>query len=321
MVLRQELYTIADYIYGDANANVLIFYVYLTKDKDLIRHMVENARQIYRDYKFCDMEEDVKFINLLSTTTPTPLELEVGRASDRRDEHNRRQDTAEEAVPPAASVELDVRYDDGLQDVVKLTIAFKTLQILGQVYRNFTGSLEGGLKLEITRECYALGMRALAAILTIVVSDIDGMRQYLGSLIALRSGITDKQELANKADDVIVWLGRASAVGTIKRISYAVGHSNLTNTYAKVLGQSHELSTQMIDAAIKLDHFERVPDRELDKIQDRVRGNNFAYTVVRDLVVDYLYLYSVEFPTMQRLGSKWNIAVSKAKFLTNRSKK
>jgi hypothetical protein len=46
----------------------------------------------------------------------------------------------------ASETAQDYKYDRQLQDVVKLNIAFKTLQILGQVLRNFPGSLEGVLK-------------------------------------------------------------------------------------------------------------------------------------------------------------------------------
>lgn len=319
--LRGELYAAADHIYGEANANVLIFYVYLTKDEDLIRHIVANSEKIYASYKPCDLQGDVEFLNKLAKTASPPLILECGVPSENRDEHNRRQDEAEESTPPLPVEEGDVKYDEKLQDLIKITISFKTLQILGQVIRNFTGSLEGPLKFEITRECYALGMRTLNAVLAMASADIGGMRQYLGSLIAERSGITDSKELAERTDDAIVWLGTAIGFGAVKRVSYAVGHSDLSNTYRKVLEKNADLTTEIIDTVIKLDHFERVPERELGKLEPKIRKNHFAYTVVRDIVADHLYLYSLDFPTMQKLGSKWKIAVTKPKFLVNRAKK
>jgi hypothetical protein len=319
--LRQELHSAVDYIYGEANANVLIFYVYLTKDDELIRHIIANAQQIYRSYSPCNMESDVEFLNKLAKTTPPPLLLECGNSSENHDEHNRRHDEAEAHSTPLANEELDIKYDEQLQPLIKITFAFKTLQILGQVLRNFTGSLEGPLKLEITKECYSLGMRTLSAILAVSSSDIDGMRQYLGSLIAERSGITDTKKLASRTDEAIVWLGTAIGFGAVKRVSYAVGHSDLTTTYQKVLQSDGSLSTQMIDAVIKLDHFDRVPEKELEAIEPKVRKNHFAYTVMRDVVADHLYLYNHDFPIMQKLGAKWEISVSAPKFLTNRSKK
>lgn len=319
--LREELHTAADYIYGETNANVLIFYVYLTKDDELIRHIITNAQQIYSSYDSCDMERNVELLNKLAKTTPPPLILECGNPSENQDQHNRRRDEMEEQSLPLPNEEMDIKYDDQLQHLVKITFAFKTLQILGQVLRNFTGSLEGPLKLEITKECYSLGMRTLSAVLSMASSDIDGMRQYLGNLIAERSGITDTKKLAAKTDDAIVWLGTAIGFGAVKRVSYAVGHSDLTTTYQKVLQADGSLSTQMIDAVIKLDHFDRVPEKELDALEPKIRKNHFAYTIMRDIVADHLYLYSHDFPTMQKLGSKWKISVTEPKFLTNRSKK
>jgi hypothetical protein len=319
--LRKELYNVADHLYGEANANVLIFYVYLTKDEELIRHLVEESKKIYTKHKPCDMQADVEVINKLAKMKPPPLILEAGGASDHRDDHNKRRDAVEDEGPTVEVEDADVTYNEQLQEIVKISIALKTLQILGQVLRNFTGSLEGPLKLSITTECYELGLRALTAILSFASSDIEGMRQYLGSLIAERTGITDSEELATKADDAIVWLGTACAFGMVKRISYAVGHSDLTNTYRRILENAGNLSIQVVDAAIKLDHFDRIPEKELNKLEPKVKKNYFAYSVIRDLVADHLYLYDVDFPTMQALGAKWDIGISAPQFLSNRSKK
>lgn len=319
--LRRELHTAVEYISGEANANVLIFYVYLTKDDELIRHIIESAQNMFSSFEPCDMEGDVEFLNQLTKATPPPLVLECGDPSENRDELNRRQDEAEEDAPQVPIGETDVKYSEDLHPLAKITLAFKTLQILGQVIRNFTGSLEGPLKLEITRECYSLGMRTMTAVLSMASSDMHGTRQYLGSLIAERTGITDQQKLAARTDEAIVWLGTAIGFGSVKRVSYAVGHSDLTTTYQKVLQFDNSLSTKMIDAVIKLDHFDRVPERELDEIEARTRNNHFAYSVMRDVVADHLYLYSHDFPIMQKLGAKWKISVSAPKFLTNRSKK
>ncbi|HWE84677.1 MAG TPA: metallophosphoesterase [Terracidiphilus sp.] len=319
--IRLELRTAVDYISGEANANVLIFYVYLTKDDELIRHIIASAQQMFNTFAPCDMESAVEFINQMTKTTPPPLVLECGNQSENRDEQNRRQDEAEEQELQVPVGETDVKYSEALHPLAKITLSFKTLQILGQVIRNFTGSLEGPLKLEITRECYSLGMRTLSAILSMASSDIDGMRQYLGSLIAERTGITDQQKLATRTDEAIVWIGAAIGFGAVKRVSYAVGHGDLTTTYQRLIQSDRSLSTQMIDVVIKLDHFERVPEKELEEIRARVQKNHFAYTVMRDIVADHLYLYSHDSPTMQKLGANWEIKVSASKFLINRSKK
>lgn len=317
--LQSNLHEVADHLYNDTNANALIFYVYLTKDAELIQHLVDDARRIYDEYPVCDFASHVDYINNLFGTQPPPLVLPSADVVSNRNEANRRYDQAIEEQSET-SQELDVKYDRQLNDVLKVNIAFKTLGILGQVLRNFTGSLEGPLKLDITRECYALGMRTLSALLALAAENIEDLRQYIGQLIAERTGVSDKQ-LAELTDRAIIWLTLVAGYGSVKRISYAVGHEDLTATYSKVLSGNSDLGTRIIDVAIKLDHYEAPPETDLRRLKKEVRNNFFAYTILRDLVADFLYLYSTDYPTMQALGDMWDIKVSAPKYLLNRSKK
>jgi predicted MPP superfamily phosphohydrolase len=319
--LRNELFSISDHIYGERNANVLIFYVYLTKDDSLIGHIIENAKRIFGNHKECDMEADVEFMNRLSSATPLPLELELGDAGVRRDAFNKIRDEAKERNEPLDLEDDEVIYDDKLQILTKILIAIKTLQILGQILRNFTASLEGPLKFEITKECYSLGLRTITAILSCCQNDIPALRRYFGSLISERTGITDSKKLAARTEEVIVWMGTASAAGMVKRVSYAAGHVDLTRIYRRVLESDERLSVRIIDAAIRLDHFQHPPEDELDGLSRRVRKNGFAFTVIRELVGDYIYFYERNFPAIQRLGAQWGIAVTAPNLLGSRSKK
>jgi hypothetical protein len=316
-----DLKNLADLVYSELNANILIFYIYLTKDMDLIRYMVAKAKMIYQEETPCDMEEDVEFLNSIYKVVPPPLELAMGDARENRDKHNRKQDEADEqGLAPKEPAELEVSYSTGLEEFIKIGFSFKTLHILGQILRNFTGSLDGPVKLELTKECYSLGMRTLNRILGIT-SDLDMMRQYIGGLVAERTGVSDKQELAGRTDLAIVWLSIMSGFGFVKRVAYAVGHSDLTKTYRRVLDEDTSLSTAVIDVAIKLDHSERIPEKELRVLKSRVSNNTYATMVIRDLVADFIYLYNVDYPMMQVLGAMWNISVTPVKFLANRSKR
>ena len=48
--MRIRLLDVADHIYFEDYANIVIFYVYLTKDRDLIQHILDNARKTFADY-------------------------------------------------------------------------------------------------------------------------------------------------------------------------------------------------------------------------------------------------------------------------------
>jgi 3',5'-cyclic AMP phosphodiesterase CpdA len=321
--LKSELNGVADHIYNDANANILIFYVYLTKDAALIRRLIDSAKAIYDEFSPCDMVDDVDFINKMITRPARPLQLTSTDVRTNRDEYNRRQDAAVEARQESEEKDTaagDYAYNRQLEDVVKLNIAFKTLQILGQVLRNFPGSLDGSLKLDITRECYLLGLRTVHALLSIAENNLESFRSYIADILAERTGLTD-EELAARADMAVAWLTEAATFGSIKRVSYAVGHQELTATYQRVIKSDDGLPIRIIDTAIKLDHYDQVPERELQQLRAIVQKNPFAGAVVRDLVADYLYLYGCDFPTVQKLAADWNIKIIAPQLLLNRAKK
>jgi hypothetical protein len=319
-VASAELDEIADHIYNDANANTLIFYVYLTKDARLIGRLIENASAIYDEHAPCDMEGHVTFINAMFKQVSPPLQLDSSDVRANRDLHNRKQDNAASEHDESSPNIDDFKYDRELHDIIKINIAFKTVQILGQVLRNFPGSLEGPLKLKITSECYALGMRTLRAILGIAENNLGDMRQYLGSLIAERTGLSDAA-LATQTDRAIVWLAVVAAWGSVKRIAYAVGHPDLTPTYKKVLEANDNIATDIIDVAIKLDQYDTVPEIDLRRLKRKIQKNPFAYTIARDLVADRLYLYKHDYPTMQMLAAMWNIEITSPRYLVSRDKK
>jgi hypothetical protein len=121
------------------------------------------------------------------------------------------------------------------------------------------------------------------------------MRVHIAAIIAERTGLAD-HALADKTDFAIIWLTEAASFGTIKRVSYAVGHQDLAATYEKVVTMDGNLSNRVIDVAIKLDHYENLPEQELRKLQSLVLKNPFTFSLIRDLVGDHLYLYGCDYP-------------------------
>lgn len=318
--IREHLAEMADRLYFEEFANTLIFYVYLTKDREVIEQILKNATAIYEERKPCDFEADVEFLNKLYKEAPKPLpsleEIEAGRESYR----DRLDEAEEQAEALAPKYDEKIKYDKQLNDVLKINIAFKTLQILGQILRNFPGSLVGELKFQITRECYQMGLRTLAAILAIAEDNLEELRQYFASLLVEKQALLG-QDLATRTDEALIQLTIGSAFGTLKRISYAVGHEQLAETYNEVLGNGESLAVRLIDIGIKLDHFSRKPEAEIKRILKDIQKNLFAYSVLRDQVNEFLYVYRVDHPVKQALGSLFKIKTSSPKYLANPSKK
>ena len=269
--LRAELRRISSRLHVEDYANILIFYLYLTRDIGLIENVLKIARQVYADHEPCDFKVDVEFINRLYVDTETLL-LPAGEPATHREEEREQRDLTE-----TNDDDQDVRelpYRDDLDDVLKVNFALKTLHVMGQVLRNFPGSLQATVKADLASESYLLGLRTLKAILRIAETNLDDLRGYLARLIQEHRRISAVSELERSADEAVIWITLNCAFGMTKRISSAVGLHELSGTFADVLERlGAPLAVRMVDTSIKLDHFPNVPFEEIKAIAEDV--NNF----------------------------------------------
>jgi hypothetical protein len=314
--LRAQLHDIADKVYLEDYANIIIFYVYLTKDRGFIEHLLANATRIYREQQPCDLASHVEFVNRLGADG-SRLELPSSDVEKNRDEVLRRKDAAEEEAQSIEEKHPEaIKYDDNLADVVKVHIAMKNLRILGQILRNFPGALKADLKVDLASASYQLGLRTLRAILLVGESNIEELRIYIARLIQERRAVRDPEELAKEADKIVVSLTRDVAFGIVKRISQAVGLEELEETYKEILDRDGErLPVRIIDYAIKLDHFALFPKPELEYIVGKTNKNPFALRLLRDLTADYLYLFPTDFRVRQYIGDTIGIMVNRPNML------
>ena len=311
--LRSQLTYMADRLHSEELANIVLVYLYLTQDWELSKHILDNARRIYSDKDMATLDSDVEFVNIIYKNPPRLL-LEDSDVAKHRERHNEQLDEEDEKDGSLPRLDDKATYDDSLADIHKVNISFKTLQVLGQVLRSSADTLEADVKCEIVATCYTLGLRTLRVVLGMAEGNIEELRLYLATLIRERTAVTSpddqlsKTDLLKRADEALIWLTFACSYGIIKKISYAVGHHHLAEIYDRVLSeQDNSTSVKLVDLAIKLEHFATVPLGDITRLRDRVVGNLFSQTLLRQLVVDFLYLYRTDFRTLQKLGSMFRI--------------
>jgi len=328
--LRNRLLEMSDRVHNEEYANILAFYVYRTKDQEVIDRLVANANKIYDEYPPCDFDKHIGFLNKIYTSLPT-LELPAAGGEDAHEEHWQKLDEVDETDPSELEKSnqlqdldddayADAAYDSSLSDLLKINMALKTLQVIGQILRNSPGSMRANIKFDITRAGYQLGLRVLGALFTLVESNLEGVRQYYAKLIGEKRDVKSDTENLKLADGFLIDLTQSIAYGMLKAVSHALGHEKLIEIYSQVLKEDDNSGTRLIDLSIRLDNFKSAPETEIDELQKHFKGNTFALAVLRDLVANYLYLMPMEESTRQRLTDAFELKVTPT-MLIGRDKK
>jgi hypothetical protein len=99
-------------------------------------------------------------------------------------------------------------------------------------------------------------------------------------------------ERAQSAEEAVISLAELWAFGMVRTISQALGMEDLAETYREVVDvHGALLSVQLVDVAIKLDHYGAFPENQIDTLERRVTKNLFGFCVLRHMIAHYFYLY------------------------------
>jgi hypothetical protein len=316
---RQRLKEMADMVHDEEYMNILIFYIYLTEDRNVVEYFIERAQTIFSEFQPCDFTRDVEFISDL--VTPRRIHLNEGTVEKHRETYRAQKDRAAEALEEVDSRSTRTRYDKSLKDSLKIDFSFHALHVMGQVLRNFPGDLRADLKCRLALESYLLGLRTIKAFLATLETNLDSIRSAVENLLLMHKALPD-QDSMREAGKILAYLTEGGIYALIKKVSFSVGLEDLSETYSAVrkqLGESN-LPTRLIDLSIRLDHFPRLPVADVEDLEHATRSRIVPYNILRMLIADHLYLFPVGYRDRQKLSSLLNIESPRALLADKRVK-
>ena len=303
-------------LHREEAANILIFLTYLSRDRKLIDEIMTAARALFPGTEACDLDKDISFLNkvqdnipqiLLPDGDPISRRKQVLRNMDMERENNR---TKEDAQEEKEREEVQEKKDQ-LNEILSLNRAFKSMQIMGQILRNFSGSLTGDLKLELAKECFSVGLRSLNAYLQIIEKNLDSVIAYTAELLGKDLQDMTTEERIKTAKQIVFFVTEMLGMAFVKRISAAVGSERLMPTYEDIERVYNNVATEFVQITIRMDHAQQFPEKRVFELRKALDKNVFGQTLLRMLVVDHLYLFPRPYKLQQRLCSTLEIKPSK----------
>jgi hypothetical protein len=187
----------------------------------------------------------------------------------------------------------------------------RTILVLGQVLKNFPGSLTAIEKFNVVNAGLNLGLRGLSFILKTFEEGKDELVQFLAERVAEKYGGSPTDEMLKKGvRNGLFWLVRLNVFGMIKLISHGLGAKGEDTTYTKVVSSVGTKAARLIDVSISLDTL-KVPRHKIFELHEEFRGDVLNQHLLASLVVRHLYLFPVPHNVKDELCRKLGIAVEK----------
>jgi hypothetical protein len=300
------------------HASILLFLTHLSKDPFIVETILKHASAIFSSFPVATFEGDVEFLKDLAKDVDKVV-LHDKDFSEIKEERLRRLDSA-----PALSEEkgeAEEETNEALKMIANLNMALRTLEIVGQLVKNFPGSLVGEDKFALVKECYRLGLRTVSMLLDLFRENSEAFIDLVVDRIIERDSNFDgdREKFKKKVRQFLFWMIERSCFGLIKRVSLAVGHTQLGETYKEVLKESPTNAVALLDISVKLDNL-GFPEDELQDLSKRFSNNIFSERLLRQLAVEHFYLFPTKEKTKQKVCAALGIEVQRLRQIDEQSK-
>lgn len=316
--------------YRDEYASMIMFLTHLSKDEFIIDTLLNNAKTIFSETPIAQFDKDIEKINSLVNNLPKQVVKQISAARAREEEVDDK-DQLEKIEKIEKNFEEHIKYEQNYDinedisniDILsKITYAFKTVELLGQVAKKYWGEMTGDQKYRITAETYFLGLRTLGFYFMMVQENQNYLVKSIKEMIE-KKHIKDNFNLEKsigEAKDFLFQLYFLCAWGTIKRITNAVGYEKLNETYKTILEKNKYNSIKLINLSIKLDHYKKFPLKEIEGVKTDLEMNRLGYLLLKNLVINYLYMFEAKRELRQNICNLLDIGIKEQLVMSNSSK-
>lgn len=304
--VRRSVVGLCAALESEENANIWLFLTHQSRSDFLLDTIAAHAKQFFVDTATPAFGDDIKFLQELYDRVPEMVMVDKSPEQMRQERRKQLDDEPKDVI--AASNNGDTAEDNEIvRTVVRLRAAIRTLEVMGQIVKNFAGSMKSDPRFTLVKGCYELGLRVVGVILGGWQRDSDSLvRELLDMVLQKDTNIENREELAKTVKSCIFHFCELIASGMVKRIAQAVGTRDLVDTYRQVLDENPTNAYRLIDVAVKLDNV-GFPTGDILALNARFGENVFCHRLLCRLVIDHFYLFVTSDKTKQQVCSKLGI--------------
>lgn len=317
--VRGKILALTNRLYLAEFANIVIFLVHFSKDQFVLDNILAEARKIFADREIVTFSKD-QFANINKLVEKElSIILEDRRPEETRADQLELKDELNDKIPKESTEENDYTSDIKKLDVFgQINLAFKIIEILGQIAKNYYGSLDGDVKIALLEETYNLGLRSLNRLMTAFDEYTGILQKEICKVIAVKK-LVSETEVEAFGKRLIFEFATMISFAFIAKVANSVASKELSAIYEAVYLKDEQISKRLINVAVELDFYNGLDAQKLAKLNGDIRNNNIATMMLRLLVTRHLYKFNIPYDKKQKVCEKLNIGIeSQVKMLATK---
>lgn len=306
--ISTQVVDICNKIHLRENANIVIFLSYHTRDTLIIGTLLDKAETLFKDEEVFDFgKANTSKLNQLVTQAPKII-LQHGKEKVERDESLRHRDKAQKQF---GNDDKDLNVLDFGEQII---LAFRTMEIIGQLLKNHAYKLDAEPKQEMFTKATNLSMRSLNAL-------VDHFLEPDQLLEFIQSEESANIESEEEAKEIVFSLAHLIITCFIKATANFTGAEMLRKTYEKSLESNGNKAFKFVNLSIGLDHYQEPPLAELKQIANDCKTDFLAMSALRSIVQGWLRMRPMQdIKKKQMICDTVGISLKKQRQIENKKK-
>ncbi len=301
--IRDEVKDMCQSFHIEKNADIWLFLVHLSKSPFLLECISREANKLFSDAKPAALEGDVEFLRTL-TTEKLDLKLPDIRTEEDIENHYEGLDQTDVILPEDTASDLE---PEDRQILGKVDAMVRMIMVLGQILKNFPGSLTGDEKTRLVQDTFNLSLRGLSTFLGWFQEGKSEFVDYvLRRITSKNKEIEINDKLRDQVTKSLFWLMEMNILGLIRVTSSGVGAEGEEETFHEVTEEIGSNAAQLINVSISLDTL-KVPQREVFRLNEKFSNDILCSNLLKSLIAQHFYLYPEDQGIRDKVCSKLGI--------------
>lgn len=301
---REIISRLSKTLHEDSSANILLFLTHLTKDPFIVGQMISAAAVVFPNTKRATLSRGMNILSGNEEEGVNTFQDEDVRTSRRERKRflDSKANMAEEAEGGEESNESTSQgvanenlalTEEQEKYMASIGVAMKTLQILGQLLKNYVGTMDKITKNQLVNECVGIGLRTLGSVLDSFEPNKEFFIQTMTEIFQDEDASLTYQAAKNKAVQSIFGMVHNNSYGAIRRISNAIGSPLLTQVYDRLLEKDDTPAIRLIHTALYFDNTPSFPLSVLIDAYEQVKDNPLGLAVLKSFTFNQFYTFDI----------------------------
>lgn len=287
--------------------SILTFLTHHSRDDSILDKVVSHTKKFFNKLEPAKLDVDTDFINAIIEKMPDfPVTFQNQNRFDYRRKIESKKDEVEEGNEKDFDSLLNDEDDDSsfvkakeedvANDFLKdMNLTFKSLEILGQLSRNYYGSLKVHQKQKLLEEAIQAPLRSLEYFFSLIDNSsehaIDIIEKKLKEKFQGKLDAVTNSKIKEVARRLLFEMIVSLSFFFITKISSSIGSVNLQQVIDNVCDDMKSNAGKLIKLSTMLELGNAIPVEQIKRLINDMDKNHLSDRLMKSIVVNYLYMF------------------------------